>query len=336
MKKRITGFTLSAVIIALFYFFQISPRIENSSIPLFPKKTEAQQGLKLLKLPKASPPLHPEVPPIVSITTPLSEDNKEVSCWEKISPELSNQDFTATNSLGRLVGDWYFSKNPETPIENASTAEGKFILALARAGLLEGKKVQIDEDEALKLLSEVSELDPKNSAPFLYAAIIEDRRGNHKRSDEFFSQAQNSEMFDSYITTISKTIFSQVQTSSDLVQAYGMWSTLAIPDYLSLKKFLKKHHGKKFVHQLLKNGLDPESIINDIEWFPLEYAVGKSLLDSMEPENKLPPYREMLKQKNDQSLVNADKLYSELQSTCDVSVLYPMVDLMRKRLSHYQ
>lgn len=254
---------------------------------------------------------------------------------EKINSDLEDDDFRASNAhfLRNLVGDWYFFKDDKISVENVSSSEGKFILALARAGLLEGKKIQTDEEEALKLLSEVSEIDPKNSAPLLYAAIIENRRGHLERAKNLFAQAQKSELFDSYMTTISKSIFSQVRTPSDLVQAYEMWSTLPIPDYLALKGFLKERDGKIFVRQLMKSGLDKESLINDIEWFPLEYAVGKSLLDTMNPKNKLPTYRDILKRKNEQILVNADKLYSELQATCDISSLNPMVDLLRRRLS---
>lgn len=340
MNKRVVGtLVLIIVIAALFYFSQDNSRLEKSSTAISSKRLHLKKGLEHFKSRKTSSPFSPDSLSTTSIKEPSTpEDSKGGLCWKKIISELEDQAFRTSNNLflKDLVGEWYFAEDSKTSAESAPFVEGKFMLALARAGLLDGREILTDEEEALKLLSEVSESDPKNSAPILYAAIIESRRGNSERAEELFAQAQKSEFFDSYITAISKSIFSRVRTPSDLLQAYGIWSTLPIPDYTALKGFLKERDAKTFALQLIKSGLDDESLISEIEWFPLDYAVGKSLLDALNPKNTLPTYRDILKRKNEQNLVSVDKLYFELKSMCDISSLNPMVDLLQRRLSHHR
>lgn len=340
MSVRIAAASaLLAVVVTLFYLSRNRSPLEP---PLNSFRFEgfvANRRLKPLKSTKTSALLRSEIAAGASVKeSSTSKKGEDSSCWKKINSELETQNYLATENrlLRELIGEWYFSNDDKTPVENTPAPEGKFILALARAGLLDGKKIQTNDDEAVKLLDEVSKADPKNSAPLLYAAIIESRRGDKDRAEKLFIQAQQSEIFDSYITTILKSIFSQVRTPSDLIQAYGIGSALAIPDYLSLKGFLKNRDGGMFAHQLLKDGLDDNSILIDIEWSPLEYVVGKLLADTFEPNNRLPSYREIMRKKNAQSLITANMLNSELESTCDISALYPMVDVIRNRLNHYR
>jgi tetratricopeptide (TPR) repeat protein len=265
----------------------------------------------------------------------ISKNPSEALCWEGIEEQILNNDFLAYNrhSLNQLIGEWYYSKTTTVPIEIVPTAAGKFMVALARAGLLEGKKILENDDEALKLLGEVSDLDPKNSAPLLYAAIIENRRGNLLRAEELLSQAQRSQFFNSYILTISKSIFRHVRTPLDLLEANTMWSKLPIPNYIVLKNYLKAHSRKAFAYQLIGAGLDNNLVLNDIEWFALEYAIGKSLLNSIDPQNMLPTYNEVLNMKNNLNPLKIDQLYTKFQYTCDLSSLYPAVDLLQNRLA---
>lgn len=298
-----------------------------------------QQELKSYNFSKLSQKRNNRIPDtLIPLIPPAHKEPKETSCWNKIKSELAFDHFFSYKkaTLGRLIGEWYFSENAGKVIEAAPTFEGKFILALARAGLLDGAEIDLNNEEALRLLGEVSDLDQKNSAPLLYAAIIESRRGNQARAEELLNQARGSEFFDSYITNISKSIFSQVRTPSDLLAVYEVWSTLAVPNYIVLKNLLKGPDTKFFSYQLMSKGIDDKSAINEIEWLPIEYAVGKSLLDSVEPQNKLPTYREIVNRKNKLSEVNVERIFSQLNSSCDISSLVPMVHQLQSHLIHYR
>ncbi len=316
-------------LLGLFFLSGRSFSPEKPSTSVLGKNNEAAKSLRSLAT--SAQPLSAAPPAPLGPAASSSLGSDEPSCWAKLNSELGDQSFRPTH-LENLVGDWYLSEDDRTRAERPSSTEGKFILALARAGLLEGKRIEPDDEEALTLLDEVSEDDPGNSAPFLYAAMIEGRRGNHERSAELFAQAEKTDRFDSYMTSVAKSLFGQVRTSSDLIQAYGLWSTLAIPDLIALKNDLLNRGGKLFAHQLMKSGLGDDSMVADVEWFPLEYAIGKSLLNALEPNNAHPSYRQILKLKNEKSSVSAEQVHSELQSKCEASVLDPMVELLRSRL----
>lgn len=183
------------------------------------------------------------------------------------------------------------------------------------------------------MLDEVVQLDPQNSAPLLYAATIESRRGNGDRAKDLYERAEKSEFFNSYILSISESIFSQVRTPADLVLAIEAWSTLPVPNYLPLREILKQNNGKMFARQMLRSGLDNDVAVSDIEWFPLEYAVGNALLNDLEPNNKFPPLSQIWKRKMENY---PDQMIRLMKTDCDLASLEPMAAQLRKRIPKHQ
>ena len=338
----ITLSALAATLTLVLYSLSKNSLWSEPEAPRLARLADVNSSLMPLNSPLPSTSSQVGIPPTSAAQeTHSPQDEPGLSCWDTINHQIESHNFFENHKqhLYELAGEWYFARGNlpslEVGSDTVSSPQEKFLLALAKAGLLDGKSLKRDDEEALRLLGEVRALDPTNSAPLLYAAIIESARGHKERANELFRQARKSDVFDTYITTISKSLFSKVETPEDLIQAYSLWSTLPIPNYSALHKFLKDRDGEMFAHQLTSVGLD-NSVLSDIEWIPLEYAIGRSLLQSYRQDQKLPTYPEILELKSAQSLVDGDRLYSELQTSCDSSALRPLVDTLKTRLALYR
>lgn len=320
MKKLAATIFLGLTALTLFFLQRKNEKIE------VPKSEEPKlEFLKMLGA-GAKPP---------QITANAEQTALSNSCWEKINSQLTSNKFEhfLRGGLDSYVGAWFFSEIDGEKARSPDTKEGKFLFALAKAQLLEGSKLEKNEDEAIMLLEEVIQLDPKNSAPLLFAAIIESNRGNQAKANRFLQLAQPTDHFNSYITDVSKFIFSQVRSPEDLVESYEIWSQLPVPRIVALKEFLQTRGGKKFAHQMVEQGLNDKALLLDMEWFPLEYAVGRSVLVHLEPKKTLPTYQEVLQRKHKLQPLNGEQVYEHLQKNCDVSPLLPVVDFFQNRFS---
>ncbi len=259
-------------------------------------------------------------------------DDEETKCWEKINSQIASNEFLPRNRdiLNKVVGPWYDSNSESVKPEGS--IQGRFLLALARADLLQGRHLQVDNDEALMLLEDVIDEDPTNSAPFLYAAIIARRTGQLERATYFLSRAKASNHFDSYVTDYSRTLFAQVQTSSDLIEAISNWAQAPIPDYVALKDMLIINEDTQFAHQLLAGGLTEGKI--DLDWIPVEYAIGRAVLEKTHSAAPYPSYRDLIGANRKKLQMFDGELMSNLiRSSCNVDSLAPLVSSMQSYFS---
>lgn len=277
----------------------------------------------------------PKNPP-APIATP-AEPALEEHCWEKLSAQVKEDEFALQNRnvFREIVGDWYFFRDtPEVPEEETSPS-GMFLRALLEAGLLDGHLLPGNHDaRALELLAKVHEADPDNSAPLIYAAVIENRRGHEVEAQRLFLRAQQTNRFDSYITTVTRTIFSQVKNPSDLVQAHALWSKLPVPKYYELSKYLRDPNSRFFTEQMTRSALNKKNILPDIDWFVLEYATGLSVENKLNPGNKLPTYREMMEQKKKLNPFEDERMLAALKKNCDLSSLNDYVAEFQKYMEN--
>lgn len=259
----------------------------------------------------------------------------EKSCWEKIRDQYqTNPDYLASSRqhLNEVVGDWYYTSGNIRYDKNIeeSSPQGKFFLALANADLLAGAKIEPDENTALLLLEQVAAIDPQNSAPYLYAAIIESRRGNRERAKELLKGASQSTHFDSYIKDFTFALFDGVKTPSDLLAAQDVWSRAPVPNYIALRAIINESKYANIAEQLVQDGLrvDRERI-TDLSWSPIEYAVGKKLLDSYGARTNIPEYRELLLKSPSTLKENGERAVSKLDSSCDLESIEDEVAAVR-------
>lgn len=327
MKKRHL-LLLMASLVALVYFWPS----KNREIRDNAAKPAGHSGHRSLKVIEEKIHLDKEK---LAVASPAKIRAPEKSCWERIRDQYQmNPDYLERNHprLDNVVGSWYYANSDANADvdEEESSPQGKFFLALAKSGLLAGVKIKQDEEQALILLEEVAVADPQNSAPLLYAAIIEYRRGNKTRAEELLNEASRKTYFESYLKDFTSALFYEVNTPSDLLAAQEIWSRVPVPDYVSLRKLLEGSQQPNIAQQLVNDGLrvDRERMA-DMSWIPIEYSVGKKLLDSYGVGAKIPDYRDLLLKHPSALEENGDRMVTKLDSTCDLESIRGEVERVK-------
>lgn len=264
-----------------------------------------------------------------------SEELEEEKCWNQINEDAGNQDFYEYNKAewDRNIGSWFLKGEPLSPNYSPTKIEAKFYYALGLAGLLRGRELDRDLPQAFEKMIEVIKEDPRNSAPLLFGAIIARKLGKLASANEFVSRAKETSYFSAYATEISRAIYSPVKSSSDFLQAIGIWSQVPIADYVELKKLLLEIGSVKFAEQMIEKGLNLNAPLNDLDWFGVEYAVGLVVLKKLDPNRKLPPYGEVVFKKNSMSDLNGDKMIKAMRETCRLTAVDPYLSLLKTHLA---
>lgn len=333
MRNRTLLILLFGLLI-VFYFSNTFSKIKT------PAKVEIVRNVKSLKLIEEKIQKENR-----QATTPISSalviKNGNKTCWENIRDQYQfNSDFLVESRtrLSNVVGEWYYDKNVYPTVNlNENSPQGMFFLALAKANLLRGTKKDVNLEEALTLLEKVSTIDPQNSAPFLYAAIIENKRGNTTNAQNLIKQAASCKYFKSYLRDFMVALFSGVKTPSDLLAAQEIWATTPVPDYIVLKKLIRDPANVKFAYQLIQDGLNSNKLkVTDLSWIPIEYVIGKKILDSHGLGSNIPSMEQIVKQSKGTLNETLEQTTEILDSTCDLTSLQKQVDKIHEYLDAIQ
>ncbi|MCM2281899.1 MAG: tetratricopeptide repeat protein [Bdellovibrionaceae bacterium] len=270
-------------------------------------------------------------------TSKVSDD--EEACWKKVESQfLPNEfiDYSRTH-WNDSIGGWYFANNIEHAVAPQVSVAGRFLYGLARAGLLDGKEIERNDQEALEELAEVSAVDPTNAAPWLYAAIVEARGGNTRQASRFLKLALSTTRFDSYLHEVTTAIFERVKTEGDLVEAVAVWSRSPIPNYTVIREFVRGQMGAEKIGLMMMNdGLNPDRLVSDLDWFPIEYAIGKKILDDVGSKGRYPDHQSLLHIKAQRSPISLDQSWRALRENCNIRSLAPIVGEIQKHLSDHR
>jgi hypothetical protein len=344
-QKKITFFVILA---ALTLFFVLKPEYFSSPRPADPSLASEIPG---------SPPIafssEQNTPEQPLSDLPSSENatnaadtvasDMDLDCLLRMGRQLySTNEFIEKNKsvIDRIVGVWFYRKSSDSKnIPAEKSRQGKFFLALAKAGLLGGMEeinpdFPKDEEEALRLLKEVSTEDPANSAPLIYLAWIYQKRGQTDISKKYIRQAESSSKFDSYITDFTTAVFSSVDTTEDFMMALSLWSKSPIPDYNAIVQMLIENKSEKIATQMVARGLNDKNNFTDINWLPIEYAVGKKILTKMGKADHLPKYQDLLKTKK--NILDGDLTLSQMAVTCDIRELESSLKMIREHFRSTQ
>lgn len=333
MRNRILLILLFGLLI-VFYF------ANTSSKPKTVAEVETARNVKSLKLIEEK--IQKENRHATAhISAPVVKKGSK-TCWENIRDQYQfNSDFLVESRtrLSNVVGEWYYDKNVADPTANINenSPQGMFFLALAKADLLRGTKKDVNLEEALTLLEKVSTIDPQNSAPFLYAAIIENKRGNTTSAQNLLKQAARCRYFKSYLRDFTVALFSGVKTPADLLAAQEIWATTPVPDYIALKKLIKDPSNVTFAYQLTQDGLNSNKLkVTDLSWIPVEYVIGKKILDSHGLGSNLPNMEQIVKQSKGALNETLEQTTEILDSTCDLTSLQKQVNKIHEYLDAIQ
>ena len=192
-----------------------------------------------------------------------------------------------------VIGRWYFTSS-DTKIGEVqdSTTAGKFLLAMGKVGLLEGAQMERDMDGALRLLEEVIEEEPENSAPYAYLAYLYDSIGDQVLPKEYLRRLESTSYFDTYTQTIWRKVWSQVRTAEDYISAIDIVSTAPTVKVMILQRFLTRQKDLIVAGHMVM-GKGGASSLPGIDYSLLEYSVGRSILQDQGSGQNWPSPKEI-------------------------------------------
>jgi hypothetical protein len=339
-KNLIVIVVLILTLVAAFIFFK-KPHLEKNSMLPKPPALTPQTPTKTQEAPtpqKATNEVEPEPEEQTPAKPAAALDDSFISpeCEKTLKDHYGTGSFAERKRplLDKFVGHWYYeSKVQYDGRDKPETSyQGKFLLALAKAHLLSPQKVDVvNEAEALALLYEVIAADPTNSAPVMYAALLEHRKKHTANEAALLKLFTSTNHFNNYFTEFSKEIYNNVNSLDEYVAAIGVTSETPVPDYKALRDYVPAPYQKKLALQLMSDGLNPTHLLSDVEWMPLSYATGKSLMNKVEPKNKFPKFSDVMAQKlkNQSQPSKADE---KRMHDCDFSGLEPLFSFLKERL----
>ena len=233
-----------------------------------------------------------------------------------------------------LVGDWIYNFSRQGgPEPQENSTEGKFLLALAKAGLLRTSRVTSDSSGALVLLEEVANEDPQNSAPLVFAAMIADKQGDRVAVQKLLKGLPATSRFDTYVSKITRRVWDQVRTGEDFFTAELMGPKSAQIDTLALEEFLVKRKLNVIAEQLIAELKQNPQGVADVD-FPRYWIGGVTgILKSMGYKAEFLKARDKFESSLDGSSFGR-KASDEFKKVCDVRVYDPMVAKLREHLEH--
>ncbi len=261
----------------------------------------------------------------VNAPAPLTAEQ----CWDRINKQTVESEQFKSGLLirmGNIIEPWFYRKGvllPERPIEAAPSL---FFAGLARAGLLEGRDEDEDIDKALALLKGAHELDPSNSAPLLFAAMIEMEHGDRQEAARLVELAEaGTTHFDSYVTTITKALKEVVRTPADYLSALSIAAAIPVPNYAGLKTLMQDYDPTAIAEQLMRDTLEPRNRNELFDYVSLEYLAGRSLLQGTSLASAYPSVKEIWEKKGGVSFAT-DRVIKTLEANCDISALQPFIN----------
>lgn len=263
-------------------------------------------------------------------------------CIEKFDQDI----FTSENnfqfqkkiiqSLDSFVGEWFYIKGALADVSRISSPAEKFFYALASAHLLTGlnPKIKLDRKLSLKLLAEVASVDPHNSAPLLYAAVINEEINDYTASKILVKQAvESTHLFNSYLMDFLKALTLASDSGEDFYRSITIHANHPVPDYLKLRDLILKYNLHQISEQLVKDGLNKDNLLLDYEWSAIDYTIGVATLKKLNPEYKLPLLKELMETKNKLHIFEPDKFFEEFQQNCDLKLLENEFLFLKSRLN---
>lgn len=268
-----------------------------------------------------------------------TQDSK---CLEKIEQDIfSGEDNIQYQKrlkqfLSNTFGEWFYTNSAPGDISEVSNKREKFLYALASADLLVGlkTKVKVDHKLALKLLSEVSNEDPSNSAPLIYAAIINEHIKDYPASEKLIKKAlELSNYFDTYMLDFSRALIFSSESAEDFYRSQFIRASHPVPNHLKLRDLILKYNLTKISEQLIRDALDKNNLLADYEWSLIDYTIGVATLKKLSPEYKLPKFIDLMAGKNKLHDFNPESFFEEFQKNCDMKLVENEFLFIKSRLN---
>jgi len=282
-----------------------------------------------LFMPPSKPVLKTEVLQSETQSSELSDLDR---CLKKLGDESRTEaEFynDAKSDLDRVVGGWFFLSDKDAPAPpNETSASGRFLQALGEAQLLEGRNLPPNREHALSLLLQVMQDDPGNSAPVVYAAVIEKQMGDLRKYNELMGRLRFTWHYNSYVKDFMNNMVAQVRDPRDYIPALSMIARVPIPNPDDLKQVLKDQTDERLAWQLTRDGRNPKNTRMDFDFMAIEYGLGVNVL--LKNGEEVPTMKELFAR----SKIAIDDVTEQLEhagANCALSDLWPAIDRAKSR-----
>lgn len=251
-------------------------------------------------------------------------------CMRTLESSLTETGFRSNleQLLIRQAGPWLYSNEPVNP-PNAST-DSKLMYALAQMdGFERQPNIKPDLAAAYRLLLEVNEEDPDNSAPLVMALVIQDSLNNTAEVQKILTKIQKTTRFENPMYAVYGQVFDAVQTPENLIQAFLVYRKLPVLDYEAIGHVLKKYPEAKVGEQLIANGLNKNNKRLDIDWSAADYSLGLGIMQKLKPQASYPNLPDLYKMKGTGNSIDVDISFALIESKCSIEGLNTLVDHLK-------
>jgi hypothetical protein len=272
--------------------------------------------------------------------TPVADTNEADSkCWERINDQIRTNGYidSIRPKLDAVVGPWFYEDEKSEPKADETSTPGRFFQALGESGLLEGRSLDPKNEHAMKLFRDVADDDRGNSAPLLFAAVLAEKNGDKVQADRLFEEAKTRPKFNVYMTQFARVPVDNMKSVEDWFEATSVNSRIPVPSMTALSKFLKTRDSASIASAMIQNyPFAKDKPVLEIDFFPLEYAIGLNVLKSVDPQSAtlFPDYKTVLRKSMETSFEEADSFFWQSPSKygCDLHVLEASLATYQARL----
>ena len=229
--------------------------------------------------------------------------------------------------------EWLYNGTPFTDDLPTNSPEDYFYRGLYYSKNISSFKedyVEVDFEEAIFNLRKAHSLDPKNSAPLIFMAMIYEQIDKRNKALSLIKKAsENGKYFNSYLTDIGRRIWRNVRIPEDVLVAMDFISNLPTPNYIAMKRMINKTSFDAIIaDQLLEKGVKSNRKREFIDFIVIEHSIGQSIYKA---KKKIPPgpsqdeIRKLVQEEGNFFLRQLDTFYSD----CDSSKLRRLMNWSR-------
>ncbi len=290
MKKNrsSTRFWIFILLVALFGLIYkikfksidiVGSNVSHPKLNPLDESEKTERSTKNSEVATTSPPRKLDV--ATDTETADADEQVMTDCWRRISGQANAEEFLATNKQAMAFTHPWILNNKLVEVSEQPERPSQFFEALAEVNLLSGRRRPLNQNEALKSLISITESDPENAAPLVYLAIIYEQKGDQQNLQSTIEKLKQTKFFDSYVTTLARSLHGLVQSPHDLPVVIEFLSQLPIPDWIPVREFLIKHNLASVAQLMIKANYLKEPQIEFLDTVLVEYSMGISILKKM-------------------------------------------------------
>lgn len=264
------------------------------------------------------------------------EDTQKADCYARIGSQMEQSDFSTRKKekLQHLVDSWILKGDSHWPdVENEAHFINTFYRALASADLLKGD-FEFNHIDPIPLLIKLSKMEPGNSAPLVFLALIYEKQDNSAQVEKYVEAIKKTRYFDSHFVEFTRALEDMSENLEDTFTALGLINRLPIPNYTSVQKFAVKYELQKLGYQLIEANYAKTAQMDLVNTNAIEYVVGVQILKNLGIQHRYPSRQEFL-EKLKSTFAEIKPYWDDVFKNCDLTAITPIYNYRKKFLKEH-